>query len=83
MSDDRLETLRARQKAYRAAQKALERAHEAKASGFELVRLGKVLEKAMQEFYDPLASIIGEFPRKLPPLPLDEALLPKKKPTDE
>ena len=83
MSDDRLKTLRASQKAYRAAHKALVPAQEAKASGFELVRLGKVLEKPMQEYFDLLAKITGEPPRKLSPLPLGEALVPKKKPTDE
>jgi hypothetical protein len=79
MSDNRLKTLRA----YRAAAKAFLRAHESKASGFKRVRLGKVLEKPMQEYFDLLASIIGEPPRKLPPPPLGEALVRKKKPTDE
>jgi hypothetical protein len=82
MSDERLKTLRASLKASRATQRALERAYEAKACGFELVRLGKVCEKPKQEFSDRLASITGEPPRRLPPLPLGEALVPKK-PTDE
>jgi hypothetical protein len=83
MSDERLKALQASLEAYRAAGEALVRAHEAKASGFEQVRHGKFCEKAAQKFSDLLAKINGEPPRKLPPLPLGEALVPKKKPTDQ
>jgi hypothetical protein len=83
MSDDRLKTLRAKSKAWRAAGEAFARACEARSSGFELVRLGKVVDKSIQEYLDLLASITGKHPRKLPPLPLGDALVPKKKPTDE
>jgi hypothetical protein len=78
-----MKTQRAKFEAYRAAKKAFERASKAKASPFELVRLGKVVEKTGQEYSDLIASITGEPPRKLPPLPLGEALVPKKKPIDE
>jgi hypothetical protein len=83
MTDDRLKTLQVKSKAWRAARKAFVRACEAKASGFELVRLGKVVEKTTREYLDLLGSITGEPPRKLPPMPLGDALVPKKKPTDE
>jgi hypothetical protein len=80
MSEDRYNALLAKSTAWLAAWEALGNAYEVNASGFERVRLGKVYEKAAQEFSDLLASINGESPRKLPPLPLGEALVPKKKP---
>jgi hypothetical protein len=83
MSNDRLKTLRAKLEAYRADHAALVRAYEAKASGFELARLGKAVKKTMQEFSDFVASITGEPPLKFEPPPLGEALVPNKKPTDE
>ena len=46
-------------KAYIAARNVLARACEAKASRFELVRLGKVFEKARREYSDLFASITG------------------------
>ena len=77
-SSDRLKALRAAWKAQQKATKALMRAYEVNASGFERVRLGKEVQQSMQACLNLLGEITGEPPRKLPPPPLGEAIVPKK-----
>ena len=54
-------------------------AQKTSASGFELVRLGKEVEKTTQAYRNLIASITGEPPRKIKPPPLGEALVPEKR----
>ena len=53
------------------------RAYETNASGFELVRRGKEVEKTAQANLNLIATITGEPAPKLKPLPLGEALAQK------
>ena len=79
MSSGKLKALRKAAKAYQGAYEALIQAYKTNASGFELVRLGKEVEKTAQAHLNPIASITGEPPLKIKPPPLGEALVPEKR----
>ena len=76
-SNERLKALQKAAKAHHKASEALMRAFETGASGFELVRPGKEVERTTQAFLNLIATITGEPPTKLKPPPVGEGLVKK------
>ena len=70
MSSAKLKALQKAAKAHQRAGEALMHAYKTNASGFELVRLGKEVEKTAQAHLNLIASITGEPPPKITPSPL-------------
>ena len=77
-SNERLKAFQKAAKAHYKASEAVMRAYETGASGFELVRLGKEVERTTQAFLNLIATTTGEPAAKVKQPPLGEGLVPKR-----
>jgi hypothetical protein len=77
-SNERLKAIQKAAKAHYKAIEAVMRGYETGTSGFELVRLGKEVERTNQAFLDLMATTTGKPPAKVKPPPLGEGLVPKR-----